>query len=246
MMKSTDTKANGIASQLAIVGSLSQAAEFAEAHGRFKAVLRDPHDSDRAAYIAFRDKIAALEAKGVLRSIAQSQRIDMFAEADELRKQMDSIDLRVLAEHEFDNVVCTIGKNLALDTYLAGSGYTVVGPYLGLISSVSYSAVAAADTMASHAGWLEAGTTNAPTYTSPRKTAAWSAASGGSKSLSSALVFAMTGTGTVKGCFLVYGTGALSTIDNTAGTLYSAGLFTGGDQPVVNGNSLSVSYTTSL
>lgn len=149
-------------------------------------------------------------------------------------------------EDVFDNVVTTVGKNLALDTFLAGSGYTVVGPFMGLISSTSFTAVAAADTMTSHGGWLEAGLANTPTYTAPRKTAAWSAASAGSKALSASLSFAITGTGTVKGCFLVYGTGALSTIDNTAGTLYSAGLFTGGDKSVVNTDTLAVSYTASL
>lgn len=148
---------------------------------------------------------------------------------------------------EFDNVVTTVGKNLALDTYLAGSSYTVVGPYVGLISSVSYAAgPVAADTMASHSGWTEAGVTNAPTYTIPRKTAAWNAASSGSKALSSALSFAITGTGTVKGLFVVYGTGALTTIDNTAGTLYSAGVFTGGDKIVAASDTLNVSYTASL
>lgn len=145
-----------------------------------------------------------------------------------------------------ENLVTTVGKNLALDTYLAGAAYTVTGPFMGLISSVSYSAVAAADTMASHAGWLEAGVTNAPTYTIPRKTAVWSAAVAGSKSLSAALSFAITGTGTIKGCFLVFGTGAVSTVDSTAGTLYSAGLFTGGDKDVVATDVLNVSYTASL
>lgn len=149
-------------------------------------------------------------------------------------------------EDDFPNVVTTVGKNLAMDTYLAGSSYTVTGPFMGLISSVSYTAVAAGDTMASHTGWLEAGATNAPTYTSPRKTAAWSAASAGSKSLSAALSFSFTGSGTVKGCFLVFGSGAVSTIDNTSGTLYSAGLFTGGDKIVANGDTLAVSYTASL
>lgn len=146
----------------------------------------------------------------------------------------------------FDNVVTTVGKNLALDTFLAGSTYTVTGPYMGLISSSSYSAVAAGDAMNSHAGWLEAGNANAPTYTAPRKTCAWSAAGGGSKSLSAALSFAITGSGTVKGCFIVYGPGASATIDNTGGTLYSAGLFTGGDKVVGNGDTLNVSYTASL
>ncbi len=145
------------------------------------------------------------------------------------------------------NVVTTVGKNLALDTYLAGAGYTVTGPFIGLISSVSYTTgPAAGDTMSAHGGWTEAGGTNAPTYTAPRKTAAWSAASGGSKALSAAASYGILTTGTVKGCFMVYGTGAVSTIDNTSGTLYSAGLFTGGDKAVVNTDTLNVSYTASL
>lgn len=142
------------------------------------------------------------------------------------------------------NVVTTVGANLALDTTLAGSAYTVTGPYMGLIGAASYVSVPViGDTMASHATWTEAGTANAPTYTGPRKTVSWSAAAAKSKSPSAAPVFAITGTGTAKGVFLVCGTGALSTIDNTAGTLYSAGLFSGGDQAVVNTNTLTITYT---
>lgn len=145
-----------------------------------------------------------------------------------------------------ENVVTTVGKNAALDAFLAGSGYTVTGPYMGLISSTSFSAVAAADTMSSHGGWLEAGNANTPTYSGTRKTAAWSAASGGSKALSAALSFTFTGSGTVKGCFIVFGSGAVNTIDNTSGVLYSAGLFSGGDRAVVSTDVLNVSYTASL
>jgi hypothetical protein len=145
-----------------------------------------------------------------------------------------------------ENTVVVVGKNLAFDTFLAGSSYTVTGPFMGLISSVSFSAISASDTMASHTGWLEAGGANAPTYSSPRKTAVFNAASGGSKSLSAALTFSFTGIGTVKGCFLLYGSGAVSTIDNTSGTLYSAGLFTGGDRTVGNGDTINVSYSTSM
>ncbi len=146
----------------------------------------------------------------------------------------------------FHNTVCTIGKNVALDAFLAGAAYTVTGPFMGLISSTGYSAISAADTMASHAGWTEAGNANAPTYTAPRKTCAWSAASSGSKSLSAGLTFTFTGTGTVKGAFLCYGTGAVSTVDNTSGTLLSAGLFTGGDRAVVATDTLTISYSLAL
>lgn len=145
----------------------------------------------------------------------------------------------------FDNLVTTVGKNLALDTYLAGSGYTVVGPYLGLINT-NAAAAAAGDTMVSHAGWLEVGLANAPTYTGSRKTVSWSAAAAGSKATSAAASFAITSAGTVGGCFLVLGAGALATIDNTAGTLYSAGAFTGGSKTVANGDTLNVTYTASL
>lgn len=155
--------------------------------------------------------------------------------------------MKSLTEVKWDqfapNVVTTVGANLALDTILAGSAYTVTGPYMGLIGAVSYVSVPViGDTMASHGTWTEAGTTNAPTYTGPRKTISWSAAASKSKSPSSAPVFAITGTGTAKGVFLVYGSGAVSTIDNTSGVLYSAGLFSGGDQAVVNTNTLTVTY----
>ena len=145
-------------------------------------------------------------------------------------------------EDDIENTVVTVGKNLALDTILAGSSYTAAW-YMGLISLASYSAISAADTMASHAGWLEAGNANAPTYSQGTRPApAWSSASAGSKATSAAVVFSITSTGTVKGCFL----NTVSTKDGTTGTLYSAGLFTGGDKAVGNGDTLNVSYTASM
>jgi hypothetical protein len=145
-----------------------------------------------------------------------------------------------------ENVVCTVGKNLALDTFLAGAAYTVTGPFMGLISSTSYSAVSAADTMTSHTGWLEAGGTNASTYSGNRKTAVWAAATAGDKALSAALSYAITSTGTLKGAFLCFGSGASATKDNTGGVLWSAGTFATGDKSVVNGDTLNVNYSTSL
>lgn len=152
----------------------------------------------------------------------------------------------LLWEDTVHNVVATVGKNLMLQTALTGSGYTVVGPYMGLISSVSYTTgPAASDTMASHGGWTEAGTTNAPTFTA-RIAPSFGTAASGSISTSSAVSFTMTSTGTLKGAFIVYGTGAVTTILSTAGTLLSAGLFTGGDQPVNTGNVVQVTYSLSL
>ena len=153
---------------------------------------------------------------------------------------------KLLWQDVIENVVCTAGKNLALDTILAGSAYTVTGPYMGLISSISYVSVpVAADTMASHATWTEAGSTNAPTFAA-RVAPAWSAASAGSKATSAAVSFTMTGAGTLKGAFLAFGTGAVTTLMSTAGTLLSAGLFSGGDQVVSTSNVVTVTYSLSI
>jgi hypothetical protein len=135
------------------------------------------------------------------------------------------------------NLVTTAGKNFALDTFLAGSAYTAAW-YLGLVSITSYTAVAITDTAASHSGWTE----DQNYSQASRPTAAWSSASGGSKALSAALSFSMNASTTIKGCFLI----SNSTKGGTTGTLYSAGLFTGGDKVVQNGDTLNVSYTASL
>ncbi len=157
-----------------------------------------------------------------------------------------SPDGTVLWTDTIANTVVTVGKNSILDNFLAGSSFTQTGPFMGLISSTSFSAISAADTMSSHAGWLEAGSANAPTYTAPRKTCVWAAASAGSKALSAALSFVFTGVGTLKGAFIVLAASAVSTIDSTAGTLFSAGLFSGGDRPVGIGDTVNISYSVGL
>jgi hypothetical protein len=151
----------------------------------------------------------------------------------------------LLWEDKFDNVVTYVGQNLMLSSSLQGSGYTDTGPYMGLISSVSWSATSVNDTMSSHAGWTEAGTTNAPTFAA-RVTPAFSAPSSGVIQTSSAVSFTMTGSGTLEGAFIVFGTGAVATILDTNGTLLSAGAFAGGAQPVNSGNVVQVTYSLTL
>jgi hypothetical protein len=104
------------------------------------------------------------------------------------------------------------------------------------------------DTQASHAGWLEVGLANAPTYSGNRKTPVFSAAAFVSgttctKSTSSASSFSITSTGTVAGCFINIGGSA--TIDNTTGTLFSSGDFSS-PKAVVSGDTIAVSYSCSL
>ena len=152
-------------------------------------------------------------------------------------------------EEEFPNLVVAVGKQLMLDTLLKGSSYTVVGPYLGLISG-SGNTFSAADTMSSHAGWTEF-TNYTVGGSAVRGTAVFSSAtSSGSTptnvttSAASAITYTITGGGgTVGGCFLVTGSGASSTISNTSGTLYSAGAFSTA-KVTTAGDTVSVTYST--
>lgn len=141
------------------------------------------------------------------------------------------------------NKITDAGLKLMEDTILGGSGYTATC-YLGLAGTGTK---AAADTQASHAGWLEVGATNDPDYTAPRKTITFSAASGTgtvTKASTGTYTFAMLNAGTVAGCFI--NINGSSTIDNTTGTLFSAGDFSGGSKTVGNGDSLTVTYTLSI
>jgi hypothetical protein len=152
---------------------------------------------------------------------------------------------------EFPNLVVAVGKQLLLDTLLRTSGtYTTVGPFLGL-TKVSLTP-AATDTMTTLV------TTNAAEFvnytvggSAVRGTAVFGAAtSSGSTpsnvttSSASSITYTITGAGgTVYGCFLVTGSGAVSTQSSTAGTLYSEGNFTTA-KVTTAGDTVSVTYST--
>ena len=153
-------------------------------------------------------------------------------------------------EESFPNLVNAVGKQLLLDTLLRTSGtYTTVGPFLGLISGASPT-FTAADTMASHSGWTEF-----INYTvggsAVRGTAVFSAATSTgttptnvTTSAAAAITYTITGAGgTVGGCFLTTGAGAVSTQSSTAGTLYSAGAFATA-KVTTAGDTVSVTYQT--
>ena len=154
-------------------------------------------------------------------------------------------------EEEVPNLVVAVGKQLLLDTLLRTSGtYTTVGPFLGL-TKVSLTP-AATDTMTTLV------TTNAAEFTNytvggsaVRGTAVFGAStSSGSTpsnvttSSATAITYTITGAGgTVYGCFLVTGSGAVSTQSSTAGTLYSEGNFTTA-KITTAGDTVSVTYST--
>jgi hypothetical protein len=154
-------------------------------------------------------------------------------------------------EEEFPNLVVAIGKQLLLDTFLRTSGtYTTVGPFLGL-TKVSLTPVAT-DTMTTLV------TTNAAEFinytvggSAVRGTAVFSASTSSgatpsnvTTSAATPITYTITGAGgTVYGCFLVTGSGAVSTQSSTAGTLYSEGNFSVA-KTTTAGDTVSVTYST--
>jgi hypothetical protein len=151
---------------------------------------------------------------------------------------------------EFPNLVNAIGKQLMLDTLLKGSSYTVVGPFLGLVSGASPTFGTGSDTMSSHSGWTEftnytvGGSAVRGTAVFGASSSTGSTPSNVTTSSATAITYTITGAGgTVGGCFLCTGTGAVSTQSSTGGTLYSAGAFSTA-KVVTSGDTVSVTYST--
>jgi hypothetical protein len=130
------------------------------------------------------------------------------------------------------NDVVNEGLDHILDVVLHGD--TPTSPwYVGLTDGTP--TVAAADTMASHAGWTEV-----TDYSGNRQEYVEAAASGQSITNSASKAsFSITGTATVGGAFLT------ADATGTAGVLLCAVAFTGGDKSVANGDTLQVTYTLS-
>ena len=139
------------------------------------------------------------------------------------------------------NLTTNVGRASLNDAYL---GNTAAGAIVMGLKGTGTAAYA--DTQASHATWLEVGGTNAPTYSGTRKTPAFSASTTANpavKATSAAVVFTMTGSGTVAGAFI--NVGGSSTIDSTTGVLFSAGDFTAGSKTVTSGDTINVTYSLS-
>ena len=232
MNKQSSEALNGQAMAVVSVGQDAQALEGSNATGVYKAVCTGPVEHRRQEYIFLRDTIAEIEAANLITRALYSSRLAV------LKKQLEEIPIEEKWQDTVLNLVTTVGGNNMLDNHLSGSSYTAAW-YIGLIGSTGYTTgPALTDTMASHGGWAE----DVNYSNAARPTTAWSAAASKTKSLSSGLVYNMNGATTIKGCFLV----SDPTKSGTAGVLFSAGLFTGGDQPVVNGNTLTVSYSASV
>lgn len=125
------------------------------------------------------------------------------------------------------------GLNHVLDAVLHGTTQITTW-YLGLINNASFTALAAADTLASHAGWTETSS-----YTGNRPAWTEGAASAQATTNSATVDFAMSGTVTVYGLFVA------SAASGTTGTMLCTAAFAGGTQAVANLDTLKTTMTIS-
>ena len=153
-------------------------------------------------------------------------------------------------EEKFPNLVVAAGKQLLLDTLLRTSGtYTTIGPFLGLTNATL--TPAATDTMTTLVGGGKEFTNYTVGGSAVRGQATFSASTSSgttpsnvTTSTAAAITYTITGAGgTVYGCFLVTGSGAVSTQSSTAGTLYSEGNFATA-KVTTAGDTVSVTYST--
>lgn len=127
------------------------------------------------------------------------------------RQQIYGPDGRLKHDDDWRNTVVTVGKNDVINQFFRGTSYTSIF-YMGIKGT---GAVAAGDTMASHAGWAE---TTAYSGTA-RSLLVFGAPTGGT-SVCTPGTYAMTGTYTAAGAFI---TANGTAHGGTTGTLYSAG-----------------------
>ncbi len=138
----------------------------------------------------------------------------------------------LLWEAKISNLITTEGLYYDADVSLLG-GSQLTGWHILLTDGTP--TVAAADTMSSHAGWVEvtAYSGSRPSWVGVRTLLV-------STNSASVASFTMNGSGTAGGC------GLTSDATGTAGTLYSVGAFSAGDQPFVSGNVIEVTYSSTV
>ncbi len=133
------------------------------------------------------------------------------------------------------NGIVDVGMNLLLDQVFRNQS-GIATWYIALVDNGSFSAFAAADTMGSHAGWIEF-----TTYSeSVRQTWVTIAAAARSITNTTAATFTISGSGTLHGIFIT----SSSTKSGTAGTLWSTGALSA-NLPVSNGDVVKITYTVS-
>ena len=200
----------------------------------------------------------SVQSAATVRIATRQETIEILRACGRFHAQCFDAKGRLKWEDDFPNTITDQGAKHWQDNYFQASSFSQTGPYMGLISSVSWSAVAVGDTAAQingSNGWKEAGAgSNTPLYASSGARIAmssWNAATGTGannriKATNTAPSFTMSGAGTLKGCFVILGSGAVTTNASTAGTLFSAGTFSGGDKTVANLDVVNVSWQVAM
>jgi hypothetical protein len=141
-------------------------------------------------------------------------------------------DGKIIWTEEFDNLVVNAGLDDSLDKHFKGSAYTAAW-YVGLTDGTP--SFAAADTMASHAGWTEVTDYDEAT----REALTLGTVSGQSVDNSASKAsFTINTTVTVGGAFIV----TVSTKGGSTGILYGGGAFSQ-DRNLVSSDVLNVTIT---
>jgi len=143
---------------------------------------------------------------------------------------------------QFHNLVVNQGLANMNGAYFAGTAQTTTW-YLGLVEGPgSGTTFAAADTLASHAGWTES-----TAYAGNRKAVTFGSPTSGSPSGESAISNSASPSSFVMNATVVIAGAFLASVDTgTSGILFSEGDFTGGDKSVASGDTLNVTYTFTL
>lgn len=142
-------------------------------------------------------------------------------------------DGKIIHEETVANDVVNVGKNAILDSYFRNQA-PPTNHYLAFIDAAAFSALAAGDTMGSHAGWAEA--TGYSEGTRPE----WVTTAAASQLITNPTpaTFTISGTATLKGLFAV----TENTKSGSSGVLWATVLFAG-DIPVAAADILKISYT---
>lgn len=173
---------------------------------------------------------------------------------DAIRLRLAEIPRDLVWTDQIHNLIPTEGGNAALTHLLKGSTYTA-SQAMGLIEDTGYTAVALGNTAANITaaggaspanGWNEAQSSTCAS----RGTPSFGTAASKQLATSSNVAFSTLATDTIKGAFVLIRSGAgvapSTTVGNTSGAIWSAGLFSGGDQSVTASGTLNISYTTGL
>jgi hypothetical protein len=133
------------------------------------------------------------------------------------------------------NGITTPGKNSLFDVYFRAQTQITTW-YFGLIDNASFSALNAADTMSSHAGWIECTTYDE----SARPTWSPDAAASGAITNTTAVTFNISATKTLNGMFIV----SNSTKGGTTGVLWATASFST-TKSVVDDDQIKLTYQLS-